>query len=304
MDIQRLVIADPSGNITAIVFDPIPLDCTHDMRNYMREVGAKIQSTYPAVEQVVFVQQTNGKVHAEMAGGEFCGNAARAIGYMLASGKDGQQTFTMSGTSAPVTTDITQGFATLSARMPLLKDQIIFENASVSIVHLEGISHAIMTPEHPLFGFLKRTAERPDRWRTVTDVLEDLGIKNKPASGLILSEKTDSGISITPYVYVREVHTLYPEKACASGSIAAAMILGNNQLLGSTGLFIQQPSAECLAVKIKPARGESLITVAGSMRVLWDGPAAHIEYSAATLLGRHGPTDERQRLQSRSTLIA
>ena len=182
MNIERLVIANPSGNITAIVFDPTP-------RTRMRDVGAKIQSTYPSVEQVLFVESSAALVHGQMAGGEFCGNAARALGYVLADGRDGEYTFTMSGVSAPVTVRARKDYAALSTRMPLLTQQTLFEDASVPVVHLEGISHAIMLPEHPLYNFLKRTAARPDRWRTVTHVLEDLGIIDKPASGLIFVDK-------------------------------------------------------------------------------------------------------------------
>lgn len=277
MDIKRLVIANPSGNITAIVFDPTE-------REDMRDIGAKIQSTYPSVEQVLFVERREDMVHGQMAGGEFCGNAARALGYMLADGKDGKQTFTMSGASAPVTVNVSKGRAELTSQMALSVDLVPFEEIPVPVVHLEGISHAIMLPDHPLFNFLKRTAARPDRWMAVTHVLEDLGIKNRPASGLVFVDKNEGRISITPYVYVNAINTLYPEMACASGSIAA-FIAANG---GASNLSIRQPSKENLDVGMKAINGHSEIKVAGSMSVMWDGPAADLQYSAAALLGRHG----------------
>src|SRR6266478_8252681 len=99
MDIQRLVIANPSGNVTAIVLDETPREKMHD-------VGLTIQSAYPSVEQVLFVERKGNAVHGQMAGGEFCGNAARALGFLLAKGRDGDYTFTMSGTAEPVTAKI------------------------------------------------------------------------------------------------------------------------------------------------------------------------------------------------------
>jgi diaminopimelate epimerase len=280
MDIQRLVIANPSGNITAIVFDPTP-------RENMRDVGAIIQSSYPHVEQVLFVEKKGSKIHGQMAGGEFCGNAARALGYVLANGKDSQQTFTMSGVSAPVTVDVSKGRATLTTRMALKREEIDFEGAKVPVVHLEGISHAIMLPEHPLFSFLKRYAERPDRWETVAHVLEDLSIKNKPASGLIFAEQNGNGTSITPYVYVSAINTLYPEMACASGSVAAAFALGKGVTLRN-GVSIHQPSGNDLVVSVKLVGSQTEIKVAGNMAVIGDGLVENLHYTEAALVGRHG----------------
>jgi diaminopimelate epimerase len=284
MNIERLVIASPSGNITAIVFDPTP-------RERMRDGGAQIQSTYPDVEQVLFVEQKSGTVHGQMAGGEFCGNAARALGYLLANRQDSRQSFTMSSGGAeplPVTVDMTKDHATLTAVMALAKEKIVFEEVPVPIVHLQGISHGVMWPDHPMYNFLKRTAARPDRWRTVTHVLEDLGIIDKPASGLIFAERDGRGIGITPYVFVKSIDTLYPEMACASGSVAAAFAMSGNVAPANCRLSIRQPSNENLEISIKPLNGRTEIKVAGSMSVKWAGPAADLHYSAAALSGRHG----------------
>jgi diaminopimelate epimerase len=143
MDIERLVIASPSGNITAIVLDETP-------REQMHDVGLTIQSAYPSVEQVLFVERTDNAVHGRMAGGEFCGNAARALGFLLAKGKDGDYTFTMSGAAEPVTAKVSADQATLATRMAVNRTSADFYGAKVDVIHFEGITHAVMTPEHPL----------------------------------------------------------------------------------------------------------------------------------------------------------
>lgn len=258
MDIERLVIAKPSGNITALVFDEIAPE-------KMREVGEVIQSEYPSVEQVLFVQKRGDLVHAQMAGGEFCGNAARALGYVLADGKESTQTFTMSGLSKPISVDVKTDYAKLRMQTAMRHEKVKLGNSSVSVVHLEGISHAVMEPKHPLFYFLKEYAARPDRWGTVKHVLDDLGLSTQPAAGLIFAEKNGVGTKITPYVFVRDIETLYAETACASGSLATASVLGKNTP-------ISQPSGETLGVSLKPNGRTVKAEVEGSMAILSDGP--------------------------------
>jgi hypothetical protein len=199
--------------------------------------------------------------------------------------------------------DVSKGrAAALTARMALVRVETLFEEVAVPVVHVDGISHGIMLPEHPMYNFLKRTAARPDRWRTVTHVLEDLGIIDKPASGLIFVERSDAGIGIIPYVFVKAISTLYPEMACASGSVALACILGNVGT-NKSEISIRQPSGEDLDLKITPIAALTEIKVAGSMSIRWDGPAGDLHYSAAALSGRHGSVIGRQRLrQARAAL--
>jgi hypothetical protein len=144
-----------------------------------------------------------------------------------------------------------------------------------------------MTPKHPLYKFLKENAAKPDRWQTVVHALEDLGIKDEPASGLILAEGNIDGLTIAPYVHVSANNTLYPEQACASGSIAAAFAMCSSQCL-ARGTLIAQPSGESLLVSLKLNGAKPEIQVAGKMAIVYDGPAHGMEYSEASLQGRHG----------------
>ena len=162
-----------------------------------------------------------------------------------------------------------------------------FYGAKVAVIHLEGITHAVMTPEHPLYKFFKENAAKPNRWQTVVHALEDLEIKDKPASGLILVEDNGSGLTIAPYVYVNANNTLYPEQACASGSIAAAFAMCSSQCL-ARGTLIAQPSGESLFVLLKLNGAKPEIQVAGKMGIVYDGPAHGMEYSDVSLQGRHG----------------
>jgi diaminopimelate epimerase len=297
MDIQRLIIANPSGNITAIVLDETPRDQLHD-------VGLTIQSSYPSVEQVLFVERgPNNTVHGQMAGGEFCGNAARALGVLLAEGRDGDYTFTMSGAAEPVTARIFGDQATLITKMAVSRTTADFYGANVDVINLEGITHAVMTPEHPLYTFFKENAARPDRWQTIVHALEDLKIKEKPASGLILAEGSGDALTISPYVYVRANNTLYPEQACASGSIAAAFAMSSSECL-ARGTVVAQPSGESLTVSVKSNGTKPEIQVAGNMAIVYDGPAYAMEYSEASLQGRHGEPESSSVREGNASALA
>lgn len=98
-------------------------------------------------------------------------------------------------------------------------------------------------------------------------VLDSLGLTALAASGLTMVENEQTLVSITPHIFVRDIQTLYTERACASGSIAVAHVLKRN-------LSIKQPGGEVLDVTISPGeRGYITATVEGNMSVLFDGPA-------------------------------
>ena len=94
--------ADPAGNITLFVLDPVPLGDRAGVASRLME-GSD-------VEQVGFVclPVMGGAGRMEMAGGEFCGNATRAFGMLLAQrlGGASQVQVEVSGCDRPVTVDV------------------------------------------------------------------------------------------------------------------------------------------------------------------------------------------------------
>jgi hypothetical protein len=142
-----------------------------------------------------------------------------------------------------------------------------------------------------LFQFLKKYAAMPDRWKTVKHVLDDLGLANRPACGLIFVENHGDDINITPYVFVRDIETLYAETACASGSIAAASVLNTN-------IVAHQPSGKTLQVTLQREGSLVKAEVCGSMRIRWDGPANSLygDYAAAQRSSTSSHGDKRSLL--------
>ena len=111
----RVVRADPAGNITLFVLTPVEkAECA--------AVAAKLLAIEALkTEQVGFIP--NG--HMEMEAGEFCGNASRAYGYLLAKqqGLTGRHTMrlSVSGCDHPVAVTVDMDAGTASAEMPLPK---------------------------------------------------------------------------------------------------------------------------------------------------------------------------------------
>ena len=76
---DRYILLNPSGNITALVKNiRIP-------KEQYKEISDRIMKSNPAVEQVGFLKilKPEYKFRLEMAGGEFCGNASRAVACYL-----------------------------------------------------------------------------------------------------------------------------------------------------------------------------------------------------------------------------
>ena len=133
----RVVRADPAGNITLFVLTPVEkAECA--------AVAAKLLAIEALkAEQVGFIFP-NG--HMEMEAGEFCGNASRAYGYLLAKqqGLKGRHTMrlSVSGCDHPVAVTVDMDAGTASAEMPLPKlvEQVEVAGTAGTLVHL-AVSH-------------------------------------------------------------------------------------------------------------------------------------------------------------------
>ena len=76
---DRYILLNPSGNITALVNNiRVP-------KEKYKEISGRIMENNRAVEQVGFLKilKPEYKFRLEMAGGEFCGNASRAVACYL-----------------------------------------------------------------------------------------------------------------------------------------------------------------------------------------------------------------------------
>ena len=115
----RIRLANPAGNITLFVLDPVDPAARPAL-------SAALMRRDPSVEQVAFVTapKSGGAGRFEMMGGEFCGNACRAFGFLLARERfsGGVRTLAVeaSGAASPVavTADLDAGIRARRCRFP------------------------------------------------------------------------------------------------------------------------------------------------------------------------------------------
>lgn len=207
----HVVRADPAGNVTLFVRDEVPVS--------RRAAVAKALMAMPrfGAEQVAFICP-NGRI--EMMGGEFCGNASRAYGMLLArqEGASGifRKTISVSGCDRPICVEADTERGTASAEMPLPQS---VEQAGVgTLVHLGGIAHLVVEGVAPDEAFF---AAQEFRFAAIAG-LEAYGVV------FLLPDGT-----VRPLVKVRATDSLIWEGSCGSGTLAAAVA----QSIGHDGTF-------------------------------------------------------------------
>ena len=238
--IVKYVKCSPSGNITTLVLTPIP-------RVQHAAVARQIMQAQSDVEQVGFIEPPAHPEFAarlQMMGGEFCGNATSALAWMLFEKNDFQQGgIEVSGKAEPVFASITDNQVELefSTLFNIHPDE---NSVGRIIIGIEGITHMICPEPPPL-----------DASIFSLQMLQELGLTNLEASGVIFVQSHLDGIAITPYVWVRETGSLTQESACASGSICAAIwqsVIRKNEAMD---LPIYQPSGSIIYVSMKIING-------------------------------------------------
>ena len=209
----HVVRADPAGNITLFVLDPVK-------KEDRAPAAAKLMAIESlAAEQVGYACEAGEGFdgHMEMAGGEFCGNASRAYGMLVArrQGLTGKHRLTLevSGSDRPVAVDLDVEAGTARAAMPLprVAGRVSVAGVEGTLVDLGGIVHFV-------------TARQPDAAvmdeaeKIITAPREAGGFGGVEAYGVIFLHDG----RMTPLVKVPAAGSLVWEGSCGSGSLAAA----------------------------------------------------------------------------------
>lgn len=199
----RVLRADPAGNITLYVLDPVP-------SGRRASLAARLMGLPGlGIEQVGFrcppSPGCDGRM--EMAGGEFCGNATRAYGQLISQemGGAGRVRLEVSGCDHPVTviTDLAAGTAQAEMPLPLYAK----EAEGGVLVHLGGIAHLVTEGVEPALDFFERAEP----------LLQ--AIPGLDAYGVIFLKDG----RMTPLVKVPAAGSLVWEGSCGSGTLAAAV---------------------------------------------------------------------------------
>ncbi|NOS67092.1 MAG: hypothetical protein HOO67_01865 [Candidatus Peribacteraceae bacterium] len=220
----------PGGNTTALVEGEFPLA-------KRKEISAAIIKKHPDVEQVGYLHKPKdpaADIHLEMTGGEFCGNATRCAAFFWAR-KTGKNNLLVEVSGMDELVDAVVSNEDCSILVPPEMVRGVRDLPEGTMVDLEGISHLIIE------GATLPEAE-------IHRVLEPH--KYLPAVGAIFTTFSKNAATIDPYVYFLQGSTpvLIRETACASGSIAAGVVLHRN-IKADIFYDITQPTGEKYRVK-------------------------------------------------------
>ena len=236
----KIVRADPAGNITVFVLDTVPGDRRAEIA---RAILAKKEL---AAEQVAF---RTGENRIDMSGGEFCGNASRAFGMLLAKERGirgkAELEIGISGCDGSVKVSVDTENHEATADMPLPKSvaERTVGNMHGTLVNLGGIAHFVTEEAEPELAFFRRAEPLFDEFP---------GIE---AYGVIFLEK--GGSHFYPLIRVPAAGSLVWEGSCGSGSVACAV----RRSIGVEGEYAEnyiQPAGNIMAsVTRKNGRIES-----------------------------------------------
>lgn len=240
LKVQR---ADPAGNITMFVLSPVEKSCRSEIAAHL------LADERFHAEQVAFRCAPEGSAEGrmEMMGGEFCGNATRAFGMLIARERGGlaQVQVETSGCRGPVRVDVDLAAGTARTEMPLPREVLPVEiqGHSCTLVHLGGIAHLVAAGVKPSRSFF--------------DLAEPYfeGLSGLDAYGVIFL----NGNTMTPLVKVPAVHSLVWEGSCGSGSLAAAVAQSQKLVNGEFSRSYLQPAGE---IRVDVIRREGQVAAA------------------------------------------
>ncbi len=244
------VRADPAGNITLLILDPVS-------EAERREVAVRAMERFAGdVEQVGFIEKPirTADARLEMMGGEFCGNAARSAGYWAASQSCGNNecvTIECSGCSEALTVraDLKKRTAKIDMPLPLKVETCKIAGVEAKTVHFPGICHMVIENREP------------DNRLTREGIEGMMRLGGVDAAGMIYWNPEAE--TMRPIVYVKATDTLVYENSCASGSAAVAASRMWDVCSGCQRLRLRQPGGvlEVMCEKTPD-----------SMKITLDGP--------------------------------
>jgi diaminopimelate epimerase len=212
-------------------------------------------------EQAGFIEPPSlpgARALLQMAGGEFCGNAAMSLAAYLAREEgifEGEIPIEVSGAHEVVSCRVRLSggpyLCALSMPLPLARE----DACGFPAIRLPGIVHAIVE---------NRDVDAPALARKIADET------GEDAAGVLLFSREN--MEIRPLVYVRSAETLVWERGCGSGTAAVGAYLALERG-GDARVDIRQPGgvigvrAECRDGKI------ASLAIEGRVRIVAEGIA-------------------------------
>lgn len=238
--------ADPAGNITLFVMDPVE----KAQRGKIAEQLMAIESF--KAEQVGFYCPPTGEAdgHMEMMGGEFCGNATRAFGMLIAQEKGGASNVLIETSGCDhlvnVAVDLEAGTSRSEMPLPLSVAEAEVEGVKGVLVNLGGIAHFVVEGVEPGQEFFDKAEP----------LFQD--IEGLDAYGVMFHKDG----KMSPLVKVPAANSLVWEGSCGSGSLASAIAQSQDLADGEFANDYVQPAGVVRATVVRKA-GEVVATFIG-----------------------------------------
>ena len=268
-ELQRVAIAYPSGNVTAVVFDQILSVDRTDLNARVIQAWERRGVNDSGVEQCCLVTlptDPRSIARVEMLGGEFCGNAIRSVVQLVTEGKNCQGVIEASGTDQPLRFSVIDGVVAVEMPIPAT-DELVLDVAEGTLVRLDGITHLVVATSN------RKLRERRTPRQLLNEFLTDdrYGLTSQPAVGVSYYDTESERAEFS--VWVRDVNTVFDETACGSGTCAIGIAFAT-RARASRKLHITQPSGEKITVEVEfdGQMGKVVAaTIAGEVSVLYDG---------------------------------
>ncbi len=236
-----ITVANPAGNKTIFVHDKF------ERKDYAKVAEQLLAMDEFAAEQVAFILEApecgRAEGRMEMCGLEFCGNATRTFGLMVAKklgiAGAGKVFVDVSGVEEILTVEVNTDTNYTKVKMPAYIDikrfvlSGLFDEASAALKNVKavdfgGILHLII-PDVPA------TVENFQRVKGFV-----YGILNPPAMGAMFYDTKHK--TLAPVVYVKDVDSTYFEGSCASGTAACAVAFAGEKPEGNYTFTFPQPA--------------------------------------------------------------
>jgi len=254
----KVTILRPSGNDTALV-EGIP-----ERSQDKKKINDFVMFKYPNVEQVGFYDLENKRL--EMAGREFCANAARAFAWVLST-KLGMKDFVLnvSGIKEPILAKVSSSNK-VYIQFPVKRKTTFIKQLSKDLyeIRLEGIQILINTNEKSFKQDKKQITQDALR------LLDKYGLRTQyKASGIMYIKQANAkNFVLKPIVWVRDIETLFYETACGSGSVALGF-LQSFLLKKEVAIKVKQPSGRSIDIKIIHKNSDSMCAqISGEVKIL------------------------------------
>ena len=218
------VKANPSGNVTLFVLDPVaPED--------RKRVNELLLAREKSAEQAGCLTIEGNKTIVEMLGGEFCGNATRssaAYALALQGGQEGEFKVRCSGCDTLLTAHVQK----LEHNLYDAHIQLPMPNAMKMVpisYNRESVHcHYISMPGIDHYVYFTLNLHNLDKKQFLYSLQREITRGPEPSAyGLMLVEL--GSLRMIPAVYVTSTGTFYWENSCGSGSGAVAAAMAQRQ---------------------------------------------------------------------------